>query len=398
MATLEENKTLYETKNNELKEAIDNGNLEKANQLMEEVKQLKSDIEKEEAEQKMEAEEENKEEQQEETSEETTGVTKKTEVKEETKIVEQSKQEEGDKRSMTNSNLIEEVVLNDHQKQNTAVADYRHFLITGEKRAGIKTTDAGILVPPEVVTSIEKFTEDLDSLEDLVTVKNVTHLSGTYPVRNDDTALAPLPTVAELEESPELGLRKLGNQEYKIETHRGLIKASWESLDDGVEVESIINEEVAEAIVATKNKKILDALAPLEAKSVTTLDGLKTIINTGIKKRYKKQIVLSDDVYDIIDKMKDSQGNYLLQPSITSESGTKLFGLDVKLYDKELIGTNTMYIGSLKDAAILFKRKELYVNYEIWNQYGKVFTPIIRIDAHVKNPKAVVKVTFSPAV
>jgi len=298
---------------------------------------------------------------------------------------------EGEQRSMDNI-VHEELVI---EKGNEARSNYQDFLISGDVRS-VKTEDAGVLVPEEVVTSIEKLTEDLDSLERLVTVKNVNNLSGSYPVRNADTKIAALPTVAELEESPELGLRKLGNQKYEIKTHRGLIKASWEAIDDGVEVESIINEEMAEAIVATKNKAILDALnAELVAVEAGDLDALKTVVNTGIAKRFAKEIVVSTDVYDALDKMKDSNGQYLLQPSVSAESGTRLFGKDLVVLDSDIIGEGVMYIGSLKDAAILFLRKELYVNYEIWNQYGKVFSPIIRLDAKVKNPKAVVKVNFA---
>ena len=298
---------------------------------------------------------------------------------------------EGEQRSMDNI-VHEELVI---EKGNEARSNYQDFLISGDVRS-VKTEDAGVLVPEEVVTSIEKLTEDLDSLERLVTVKNVNNLSGSYPVRNADTKIAALPTVAELEESPELGLRKLGNQKYEIKTHRGLIKASWEAIDDGVEVESIINEEMAEAIVATKNKAILDALnAELVAVEAGDLDALKTVVNTGIAKRFAKEIVVSTDVYDALDKMKDSNGQYLLQPSVSAESGTRLFGKNLVVLDSDIIGEGVMYIGSLKDAAILFLRKELYVNYEIWNQYGKVFSPIIRLDAKVKNPKAVVKVNFA---
>lgn len=298
---------------------------------------------------------------------------------------------EGEQRSMDNI-VHEELVI---EKGNEARSNYQDFLISGDVRS-VTTEDTGVLVPEEVVTAIEKLTEDLDSLERLVTVKNVNNLSGSYPVRNADTKIAALPTVAELEESPELGLRKLGNQKYEIKTHRGLIKASWEAIDDGVEVESIINEEMAEAIVSTKNKAILDALTTeLVAKEAGDLDALKTIVNTGIAKRFAKEIVVSTDVYDALDKMKDSNGQYLLQPSVSAESGTKLFGKNLVVLDSDIIGENVMYIGSLKDAVILFLRKELYVNYEIWNQYGKVFSPIVRLDAKVKNPKAVVKVNFT---
>lgn len=280
-------------------------------------------------------------------------------------------------------------------KAANAQEDFRHFLMTGEKRAGVTTADEAVLVPEEFSNTIEDFTEDLESLDKFVTIKNVTTPIGKFPVRTDETKKAGLPTVAELEESPELGLRKLGDQQYEIKTHRGLIKASWEALDDGVEVEKIIAEELAEEIVATKNKKILDALATLQTVDVANIDGLKTILNVTLKSRYAKQIIVSNDVYDKMDQMKDNQGRYLLQEAITSASGYKFLGKDVVVLDQDLIGKNTMYVGSLKDAVILFMRKQLLVNYEVWNQYGKVFSPIIRLDARIKNPKAVIKVNFT---
>ena len=290
--------------------------------------------------------------------------------------------------------VIEEVVLDNKAEVRSA---YQEFLVTGEKR-GVTSTDEGVLVPEEVTTSIENLMDELEGLDKLVDVKNVNNSIGKYPVRNADSAVAPLPTVLELEESPEVGLRKLGDFKYEIKTHRGLVKASFEAIDDAVEVEKIINEEMAEAIVATKNKAILDALATLPAQEVSDLDAIKSIVNTGVAKRYAKQIVVSTDVYDQLDRMKDSTGQYLLQPSVTAASGTKLFGKDLVVVDAEVIGEGVMYIGSLKDAAILFLRKELYVNYEIWNQYGKVFTPVVRLDAGVKNANAVVKVNFTAPV
>ncbi|HBV22265.1 MAG TPA: phage major capsid protein [Jeotgalicoccus sp.] len=301
---------------------------------------------------------------------------------------------EGEERKMTE--IVEEVVLNVNGADEIRSA-YQEFLVTGEKR-NVTSTDEGVLVPEEVATSIENLMDELEGLDKLVDVKHVNSAIGKYPVRNADSAVSPLPTVEELEESPELGLRKLGDYKYEIKTHRGLVKASFEAIDDAVEVEKIINEEMAEAIVATKNKAILDALATLPAQEVADLDAIKTIVNTGVAKRYAKQIVVSTDVYDALDRMKDSNGQYLLQPSVTAASGTKLFGKDLVVVDAEVIGEGVMYIGSLKDAAILFLRKELYVNYEIWNQYGKVFTPVVRLDAGVKNPNAVVKVNFTAPV
>lgn len=278
-------------------------------------------------------------------------------------------------------------------KVSDAVANFRKYLITQNTRS-VKTTDEGVLVPEEISTKIEDFTDELEALDKLVDVRNVKTPIGKFPVRTDETKKAGLPTVQELEESPELGLRKLGEQNYEINTHRGLLKVSWEALDDGVEVENIIVEELAEEITATKNGKILNALKGLTPKTVTTIGEIKTILNVELKKRYAKEFVVSTDVYDQLDQMKDKNGRYLLQESITSATGYRMFGKDVRVIDKEVIGENTMFVGSLKDAVVLFLRKQLLVNYEVWNQYGKVFSPILRLDARLKNKQAVVKVDF----
>lgn len=278
-------------------------------------------------------------------------------------------------------------------KVSDAVENFRKYLITQNTRS-VKTTDEGVLVPEEISTKIEDFTDELEALDKLVDVRNVKTPIGKFPVRTDETKKAGLPTVQELEESPELGLRKLGEQKYEINTHRGLLKVSWEALDDGVEVENIIVEELAEEITATKNSKILDALKGLTPKTVTTIGEIKTILNVELKKRYAKEFVVSTDVYDQLDQMKDKNGRYLLQESITSATGYRMFGKDVRVIDKEVIGENTMFVGSLKDAVVLFLRKQLLVNYEVWNQYGKVFSPILRLDARLKNKQAVIKVDF----
>ena len=402
---IEELRSQVNSKFEEANKAIEAGELDRATEIKEEIKGLQAEIAKLEAELAEVEADKVEERAEEEATDKTDSVVAELEAKikeleakikelqAELKQKEETQTEEkGEQRNMTN--VIEEVVLDNKEEQRSA---YQEFLVTGEKR-GVTTTDEGVLVPEEVSTTIENLMDELEGLDKLVDVKNVNNAIGKYPVRNADSAVAPLPTVAELEESPELGLRKLGDYKYEIKTFRGLVKASFEAIDDSVEVEKIINEEMAEAIVATKNKAILDALSTLPAKEVSNLDAIKTIVNTGVAKRYAKQIVVSTDVYDALDRMKDSTGQYLLQPSVTASSGTKLFGKDLVVVDSNVIGEGIMYIGSLKDAVILFLRKELYVNYEIWNQYGKVFTPIVRLDAGVKNANAVVKVNFTVPV
>ncbi|MFK5277539.1 phage major capsid protein, partial [Lactococcus lactis] len=52
------------------------------------------------------------------------------------------------------------------------------------------------------------------------------------------------------------------------------------------------------------------------------VDGLKDLINKEIKKVYDVKLFISASMYSELDKLKDKNGLYLLQDSITSSSST----------------------------------------------------------------------------
>ncbi len=75
-------------------------------------------------------------------------------------------------------------------------------------------------------------------------------------------------------------------------------------------------------------------------KSVTGLDGLKDLVNKEIKKVYPVKFIISASLYAELDKLKDKNGRYLLQDSITSSSGKMLFGREVVVLDDDMIKTD----------------------------------------------------------
>src|SRR5699024_4982402 len=230
---IEELRSQVNSKFEEANKAIEAGELDRATEIKEEIKGLQAEIAKLEAELAEVEADKVEERAEEEATDKTDSVVAELEAKikeleakikelqAELKQKEETQTEEkGEQRNMTN--VIEEVVLDNKEEQRSA---YQECLVTGEKR-GVTTTDEGVLVPEEVSTTIENLMDELEGLDKLVDVKNVNNAIGKYPVRNADSAVAPLPTVAELEESPELGLRKLGDYKYEIKTFRGLVKAS----------------------------------------------------------------------------------------------------------------------------------------------------------------------------
>src|SRR5699024_5595345 len=151
------------------------------------------------------------------------------------------------------------------------------------------------------------FTDELPALDKYVTVESVQTKSGTKPVYNGDTA-QPLVSVAELEENPKLAVQPLKDVKFDIETYRAYLPVSRESIEDGIGAETLVKKILAESVVATRNAHILGVVDKFDTKEVTTLDGLKDIINVDLKPRHQKQMIMSQSVYNAIDKMKDNNG------------------------------------------------------------------------------------------
>lgn len=95
-----------------------------------------------------------------------------------------------------------EIKLN--QEQETAeVRDFMHYLKTGEKRGnGITTTDAGVVIPKEIL-DIQKVPTDVRNLSAVINRVSVTSGMGSLPILQKNTAR--LTTAEERAENPEIG-------------------------------------------------------------------------------------------------------------------------------------------------------------------------------------------------
>ena len=95
--------------------------------------------------------------------------------------------------------------------------------------------------------------------------------------------------------------------------------------------------------------------------TITNIDSLKDIINTKLDPTILNgtQIVTNQDGFNWLDKLKDENGRYILQPDITQKFTYLLFGkYPVIVFSNKQIKTNTnkapFYIGNLKEFITLF--------------------------------------------
>ena len=289
--------------------------------------------------------------------------------------------------------------------------------LQGEKRditgGSIKTDSGFVVIPEEIVTDILKLKEFEFNLDQFVTVKKVSNGTGKYPVVRQ-SAVAALPVVEELAENPELAVKPFFELAYDIKTHRGYFRISREAIEDSkINVLGELKVWLARTIAATRNAAIIDVLknggagedgptTKLVAETVTDVDGIKDAINLNIQPNYEHNVaIVSQTAFATLDKLKDSNGNYLMQADIKEATSKRLLGAKVVVLPDEMLGAdgaNTIIVGNLKDAIVLFDRSQYQAQWTDYMHFGECLMVAVRQDARLLDKKAAVVLTLDVAV
>jgi HK97 family phage major capsid protein len=259
--------------------------------------------------------------------------------------------------------------------------------------AGLKTGDIGAMIPEEIIYNPEAEVNSVTDLSALVTKTPATTGSGTYPILKHATAV--MNSVAELEENPALAKPEFENVTWKIATYRGAIPISEESIQDTqVPLMPVIQKNASEQRLNTLNKAISAKLVAFNAKASTAdtvADDLKHVLNVDLDPAYDKTIVVSQSAYQVLDTLKDKEGRYLLQESITAASGLTLFGKSVVVVNDELlgqVGEAHIWVGDLKRAILYVNRVDTQISWVKNEIYGQYLGLAMRFDVEVADKSA----------
>lgn len=248
---------------------------------------------------------------------------------------------------------------------------------------GVKSTDVGAIIPQDIVTKTKTLPETVVDLRNLVQTVKVSTPTGKYPILKSTEAV--MHTVAELEANPELDKPQFENVLYDVDTYRGQIPVSRESLDDSDEdLGALIARHIQRIALNTANAQIVTNLKTATAKTVKSLDEIKTIINTEFDPAYNLQFIVSQSFYNEVDLMKDNEGRYMLQPSITAQSGKALLGLNVTVLSDKLLGgkagAKVAFLGDPAGFTSFFDRNEMAVRWQEHQHYGEILAAAMRFD------------------
>ena len=250
--------------------------------------------------------------------------------------------------------------------KNQFVKDFKNLVTSGTTGTG----NAGLTIPEDIQLQIRTLTRSFASLESLVNVENVTtsHGSRVYEKLADITPLKDLDDESALigdNDDPELTVVK-----YLIHRYSGITTVTNTLLKDTVDniIQWLVNW-AAKKDVVTRNAKILEIMGKAPKKpTISKFDDIKDLENNTLDPAIEStsSFITNQSGYNILSKLKDADGRYLMQPDVTSPDKYLIDGKPViRIADKwlpDVSGSHPLYFGDLKQGITLFDRQQMQID------------------------------------
>ena len=269
--------------------------------------------------------------------------------------------------------------LNSEQKdmKNEFIKDFKDMIRHDPRMNAVTSSDAddgsaaGLTIPSDIQTTIHALIRQYASLEQYVNVEKVTTNKGSR-VYEKFSNITPLVNLDD--ESATIGNNDdpgLAIVKYVIKRFAGINTATNSLLKDTAEnIIAWLSDWIAKKVVVTRNSKIIEVMNKAPKKpNLATFDDIKHMANTSVDPaiRSTSMFLTNTSGFDILSTVKDAEGRYLMQPSVTNPEVYMIGGKPVvEIADRWLpdVGTkdapaHPLYFGDLKQAVTLFDRENM---------------------------------------
>ncbi|PGW31240.1 phage major capsid protein [Bacillus cereus] len=298
----------------------------------------------------------------------------------------------------------------------------KHKLSDDEKEVLNATTmtegipaDGGLTVPKDIRTAIKELRRSgPDALENYVNIEPVSTVTGSRVIEVEADYI-PFDNVDEAADFPLMEAPKFEDIQYNVKKKGGILKFSKELFADTAEnIQAYIKKWTFKKSKATRNALILKALADnfgTTKLAVKTVDDLKDIYNVKLDPviATTSSALMNQDSFNYLDKLKDSDGKYILQPNPTMPTQKLLFGkYPIIVVSNKTLKTDTvkktapLYFGDFKEAITIFDREALYIEFseqagDLWGKDLVGMKVRERLDVKSVDKKAVIagEITFA---
>ena len=243
------------------------------------------------------------------------------------------------------------------------VKDFKNMVTSGKTGAG----NGGLTIPDDIQYAIHKLVRQFATLQNLVNVESVTTMTGsrTYEKLSDITPMSDLDdetaAIPDMDD-PELTLIK-----YAIHRYAAIQTVTNSLLKDTVEnILAWLSDWVAKKVTVTRNAKIIEAMGkPAKKPTIANFDDIKDLENNTLDPALmpSASFVTNQSGYNVLSKVKDTQGRYMLQRDVTQPDVYRLDGKTITVIaDKwlpDISGAHPLYYGDLKQGITLYDREHM---------------------------------------
>ncbi|GGI62823.1 phage major capsid protein [Limosilactobacillus caviae] len=243
------------------------------------------------------------------------------------------------------------------------VKDFKNMVTSGKTGAG----NGGLTIPDDIQYAIHKLVRQFATLQNLVNVESVTTMTGsrTYEKLSDITPMSDLDdetaAIPDMDD-PELTLIK-----YAIHRYAAIQTVTNSLLKDTVEnILAWLSDWVAKKVTVTRNAKIIEAMGkPAKKPTIANFDDIKDLENNTLDPALmpSASFVTNQSGYNVLSKVKDAQGRYMLQRDVTQPDVYRLDGKTITVIaDKwlpDISGAHPLYYGDLKQGITLYDREHM---------------------------------------
>ena len=247
--------------------------------------------------------------------------------------------------------------------KNQFVKEFKNMITSGTTGTG----NGGLTIPDDVQQQIRTLVRQQFSLQSIVNVESVTttHGSRTYEKLADITPLVELDEDGKAigdNDDPELTVVK-----YLIHEYAGINTATNSLLKDTVaNILQWLTNWIAKKVVVTRNLKILEVMDKAPKKpTIAKFDDVKDLENNTLDPAIEStsSFLTNQSGYNVLSKLKDADGRYLMQPDVTQPDRYLIDGKPVlRIADKwlpDVSGSHPLYFGDFKQAITLFDRENM---------------------------------------
>lgn len=252
-----------------------------------------------------------------------------------------------------------------------AIMSYRRHVLNVMHSGGVSDDpdgDSTLVVPQDISTRINTIMRSLPDLSQYIRVETVTTNSGSRVLEKDET-MTPLAVVDEYGEISQMDNPKFVGIPYSLVKRAGFLPLTNELLADSDQnLIAYVSDWIARKVVVTRNMLIANLLNALPAQTVADLKAIKRLLNVELDPAISMSaiVITNQDGFNWLDTQTDQQGRFLLQDDITRAGQKLLFGRPVIVVSNRYLPSREdagqgktfapIYIGNGKQFAVWFTR------------------------------------------